>query len=134
MLTRDNFGGFMAFLLSVVMAMPNVIEAQQAAEPKVESFRAGIKGVTSPQCLYCPQPKFSKAARKAKVSGIVLLDVTVTADGQVKDPTVLKTPGFGLEEQAMEKVRTWKMKPAHLPGGNAVTCRVQIEVTFHSYP
>ena len=103
MLTRDNFGGFLAFLLWVLMAMPVAIAAQQVAEPKVEPFRAGVKGVASPRCLYCPAPKFSKAARKAKVAGTVLLDVTVTADGQVKNPTVIKSPGYGLEEKAMKR-------------------------------
>jgi len=64
----------------------------------------------------------------------VLLDVTVTTDGEVKNPTVIKSPGYGLEEKAMEKVVTWKMKPALGPDGQPVTCRVQIEVTFHFYP
>jgi TonB family protein len=129
MLTKKN-----VFSLWIVMAVPGVIEAQQAAEPKVEPFRAGVKGVSSPQCLYCPAPKFSKAARKAKIAGTVLLDVTVTTDGAVKDPTVIKSPGYGLEEKAIEKVQTWKMKPALGSDGQPVTCRVQIEVTFHFYP
>ena len=55
------------FSLWILTAAPGVAEAQQVAEPKVEPFRAGLKGVSSPQCLYCPAPKFSKAARKAKV-------------------------------------------------------------------
>ena len=78
MLTRNDLGNFLAFSLLFLMAMPCVSEAQQATERKVEPFRASLKGVTSPQCVPCPAPKFSKAARKAKVAGTVLLDVTVT--------------------------------------------------------
>jgi periplasmic protein TonB len=97
------------------------------------AFRAGVNGVGSPQCIYCPQPEYSDEARKAKYQGTVLLDVTVTADGRVLNPIVIKGPGLGLEEKALAKVKEWKMRAALGPGGKAVTCRVQIEVTFHLY-
>jgi periplasmic protein TonB len=97
------------------------------------AFRAGVNGVGSPQCIYCPQPEYSDEARKAKYQGTVLLDVTVTADGRVMNPVVIKGPGLGLEEKALAQVRNWKMRAALGPGGKAVACRVQIEVTFHLY-
>ncbi len=96
-------------------------------------FRAGVNGVGSPQCIYCPQPEYSDEARKAKYQGTVLLDVTVTADGRVINPVVIKGPGLGLEEKALSQVRNWKMRPAIGPSGKPVNCRVQIEVTFHLY-
>jgi periplasmic protein TonB len=97
------------------------------------AFRAGVNGVGSPQCIYCPQPEYSDEARKAKYQGTVLLDVTVTADGRVINPVVIKGPGLGLEEKALAQVRNWKMRAALGSGGKAVACRVQIEVTFHLY-
>ena len=96
-------------------------------------FRAGVNGVGSPQCIYCPQPEYSDEARKAKYQGTVLLDVTVTADGRVINPVVIKGPGLGLEEKALSQVRNWKMRAAIGPSGKPVNCRVQIEVTFHLY-
>jgi protein TonB len=96
-------------------------------------FRAGVNGVGSPVCIYCPQPEYSDEARKAKYMGTVLLDVVVTTDGRVLDPRVLKGPGLGLEEKAMAQVKNWKMRAALGPNGKPVTCRVQIEVTFHLY-
>jgi protein TonB len=97
------------------------------------AFRAGVNGVGSPQCIYCPQPEYSDEARKAKYQGTVLLDVTVTADGRVMNPVVIKGPGLGLEEKALAQVKNWKMRAALGPGGKPVACRVQIEVTFHLY-
>jgi protein TonB len=97
------------------------------------AFRAGVNGVGSPMCIYCPQPEYSDEARKAKYQGTVLLDVTVTADGRVINPVVIKGPGLGLEEKALAQVKNWKMRPAVGPGGKPVNCRVQIEVTFHLY-
>ncbi len=96
-------------------------------------FRAGVNGVGSPVCIYCPQPEYSDEARKAKYQGTVLLDVTVTADGRVTNPVVIKGPGLGLEEKALAQVKNWKMRPAVGPSGKPVNCRVQIEVTFHLY-
>jgi TonB family protein len=129
MLTMNNFGRFLAFLLWVVMAIPCAVKAQQAADPKVDPPRAGVNGIDKPQCVYCPEPEKTP---KPKISGVVLLDVTVMADGKVVDPIVVKGPGMGLNEKALEQVRTWKMKPARGPGGKPVKCRVQVEVTFHS--
>ena len=96
-------------------------------------FRAGVNGVGSPACIYCPNPEYSDEARKAKYMGNVLLDVTVTTDGRVIAPMVIKGPGLGLEEKALAMVKTWKMRPAIGPNGKPVNCRVQIEVTFHLY-
>ena len=97
------------------------------------AFRAGVNGVGSPICIYCPQPEYSDEARKAKYQGTVLLDVTVTTDGRVINPIVIKGPGLGLEEKALSQVKNWKMRAAIGPSGKPVNCRVQIEVTFHLY-
>jgi protein TonB len=96
-------------------------------------FRAGVNGVGSPTCLYCPPPEYSDEARKAKYMGTVLLDIEVTSDGRVLDPRVVKGPGLGLEEKAMSQVRNWKLKPAIGPNGKAVNCRVTIEVAFRLF-
>ncbi len=96
-------------------------------------FRAGVNGVGSPMCIYCPQPEYSDEARKAKYQGTVLLDVTVTADGRVINPIVIKGPGLGLEEKALARVKEWRMRPGIGPNGKPVNVRVQIEVTFHLY-
>src|SRR5438445_4173780 len=96
-------------------------------------FRAGINGVGIRVCFYQPPPAYADEARKAKYQGTVLLDVTVTADGRVISPNVIKGPGLGLEEKALSQVKNWKMRPALGPSGKPVNCRVQIEVTFHLY-
>jgi TonB family protein len=96
-------------------------------------LRAGVNGVTSPQCIYCPEPEYSEEARKARLDGTVVLDITVLPDGSVNDIVVLKTTGHGLEEKAIETVKKWKLKPASDKQGNLVACRVNIEVTFRTY-
>src|SRR5260370_1804126 len=42
-------------------------------------FRAGINGVGSPACIYCPHPGYSDEPRKAHYQGTLLPHVTSTA-------------------------------------------------------
>jgi TonB family protein len=93
-------------------------------------FRAGVNGVGQPACIYCPDPEYSDEARKAKYQGVVVLEITVTADGRVLNPVVVRGPGLGLEERAMAAVRNWKLRPATGPNGRPVTCRATIEIGF----
>jgi periplasmic protein TonB len=97
------------------------------------AFRAGTNGVGIPVCLYCPIPQYSDEARKAKYQGTVVLQVTITTDGRAINISVVKGPGLGLEEKAIEAVKGWKFKPAVGPGGKPVATIVPIEVTFRLY-
>jgi protein TonB len=97
------------------------------------AFRAGVNGVGVPVCLYCPTPQYSDEARKAKYQGAVVLDVTITPDGRAVDVRIIKDPGLGLGERALEAVKTWKFKPAAGPSGKIIPVRVNIEVTFRLY-
>jgi len=97
------------------------------------AFRAGVNGVGVPICLYCPIPQYSDEARKAKYQGTVVLQVTITTDGRAVNISVVKGPGLGLEEKAIEAVRGWKFKPAVGPSGKVVATIVPIEVTFRLY-
>jgi len=97
------------------------------------AFRAGVNGVGVPVCLYCPIPQYSDEARKAKYQGTVVLQVTITTDGRAVNISVVKGPGLGLEEKAIEAVKGWKFKPAVGPGGKPVATIVPIEVTFRLY-
>jgi TonB family protein len=94
-------------------------------------IRAGINGVGHPQCIYCPSPLYSNAARKAKFKGRVVLEVTVTEDGRAGDISVLKGIPFGLNGEAIKAVRAWKFKPANDKGGMPVSVAVPIEMTFN---
>lgn len=94
------------------------------------AFRAGTGGVGEPTCLYCPDPKFSEEARKAKHQGTVTLRVIVTAEGKATNISVVKGLGLGLDEKAIEAVQSWQFKPALGPNGKAVPVWVLVEVTF----
>ncbi len=93
-------------------------------------YRPGRNGVGEPTCIYCPDPKFTEEARKAKYQGTVLLRLIVLADGRATNISVSRGLGMGLDENAVEAVKGWKFKPAYGPGGKAVPVEVYVEVTF----
>ena len=94
---------------------------------------AGSGGYGEPACYYMPKAEFTDEAVKVKVQGSVELMAIVTADGRVTDPHVSKGLGFGLDEKAIEAVRTWRCTPARGPDGKPAAVRVLIEQTFSLY-
>jgi TonB family protein len=95
------------------------------------AFRAGANGTSVPECIYCPTPLYSNAARKARFKGTVVLEVIVMEDGRAGDISVLKGIPFGLNGEAIKAVRAWKFKPANDKGGMPMSVAVPIEMTFN---
>src|ERR1700685_266814 len=94
---------------------------------------AGTGGYGTPACLYCPRADYSDEAMKVKVQGVVELIAVLTPDGRVTDVHVAKGLGLGLDEKAIEAVRTWRLKPALGRDGKPASVRQIIEVTFQLY-
>jgi len=88
--------------------------------------------VTAPVPIYEPDPPYSEEARKAKYSGTVVVVIIVDASGNVVDAQVLRPAGLGLDQKAVDTVRTWKFKPA-TKNGVPVKVRVSVEVTFRLF-
>lgn len=57
--------------------------------------------------VHKPQPAYPAEAKKKGIEGVVLLDVLITAAGDVKDVKVTKGPSE-LHDPAMSAVRQWK--------------------------
>jgi len=89
-------------------------------------------GVTPPRVLYNPDPEYSEEARKAKYQGTVVLWVVIGPDGRVHDMRVARALGMGLDEKALEAVKTWKFEPGR-KDGQAVAVQMNVEVDFRLY-
>jgi TonB family protein len=94
--------------------------------------RAGVNGVGIPSCIYCPIPQYTDKARAAKLSGSVVVQAVVTADGRAENISIVKGHelGLGLDENAIRAVAEWRFKPALGPDGKPVAVLVPVEVTF----
>jgi len=94
-------------------------------------FRVG-GGVTPPRPIYSPDPEFSEEARKAKYQGVCVLSLVVGIDGRPTDIRVQRGLGMGLDEKAIETVKTWRFEPGY-KDGHPVATQVAVEVNFHLY-
>jgi periplasmic protein TonB len=95
------------------------------------AFKVG-GGVSAPKAIYAPDPEYSEEARKAKYQGTCVLWLVVGPDGRARDIRVARTLGLGLDEKAMEAVKTWKFEPA-MKDGKPVAVQINVEVTFRLY-
>ena len=82
--------------------------------------------------VYGPEPSFSDEARKSKTQGSVVLLLVVGADRRTYDISVQRSLGMGLDEKAIDAVRTWRFHPATL-NGQPVAAQIAVEVNFHLY-
>ncbi len=94
-------------------------------------FHVG-EGVSAPRPIFTPEPEFSEEARKAKYQGVVVLNIIVGTDGRVHSPRVVRSLGMGLDEKAIEGVKTWKFDPSK-KDGRPVAVEMNIEVAFNLY-
>jgi len=94
------------------------------------AYILGIGGIGFPKCIECPDPSYSDQARSAKVSGIVVLHLIVTAEGRASNIQVKRSLGHGLDEQAIEAVENWRFEPAVGPEHRPVPVWTDIEVNF----
>ena len=94
-------------------------------------FKVG-GGVSAPKPIYSPDPEYSEEARKAKFQGTCVLWLVVGSDGRPRDIRVARTLGLGLDEKAIEAVKTWRFEPGY-KDGKPVATMVNVEVDFHLY-
>jgi periplasmic protein TonB len=94
-------------------------------------YRPGVNGVSFPQLLREIPPRYTPAALRAHVEGLVELRAVVLADGSVGDVWIARPldRAFGLDEEAIRTVREWRFKPAML-NGKPVPVTVPIELRF----
>lgn len=86
-------------------------------------------GVSAPRAIQTPEPKYSKEARQAKYEGDVNVLLIVDSEGIPRNIVVVKSIGKGLDENAVEAVRTWRFSPA-LRDSKPVPVLIQIVVNF----
>jgi len=94
-------------------------------------FRVG-GGVSAPRAIYQPDPEYSEEARKAKYQGVVVLACVIGPDGRPRDIRIVRNLGLGLDEKAIEAVKTWRFEPAK-KDNQPVAVIVNVEVAFNLY-
>jgi len=78
-------------------------------------YRPG-SGIEPPRLLREVKATYSEEARRANITGDVVMEVVVRADGTVGSARVTRGLGFGLDERATAAVREWRFTPARRLG------------------
>lgn len=95
-------------------------------------YPMGTHGVSVPSCYYMPNPPYTQDAREAKFSGRVAVEAALGSDGVLRAFRIVKGAPFGLNEEVIKTMSTWKCKPAEM-NGKPVATVVQFETTFRLY-
>jgi protein TonB len=74
-------------------------------------------------------PKYTEIARKARISGIVIIEAIIDRDGNVTEAHVLKGLPMGLDDEALKAIRLWKFRPGTL-NGQPVAVYYNLTVNF----
>ena len=97
-------------------------------------FGGGARGAgggrSAPAIVYRVEPEYSEEARKARFQGTVVLKTIVRRDGTVDVVNVVRSLGFGLDQNAIQALKQWRFRPA-MENGKVVDAIVNIEVNFN---
>jgi TonB family protein len=86
--------------------------------------------VWPPEVLFYTEPFYTRTAREKKVEGTVTIEGAFDVNGCMKVVRIIKTIGFGLDENALAAVRSWRFSPAKRNGEEPVEAHAQIDIDF----
>lgn len=101
------------------------LRAQEVGPP----YRVGGE-VSRPEKISGSPPVYTEMARKARVTGVVIVEAQIDEEGNVTEARVLKGLPMGLDRSAVEAVTGWKFKPA-MRYGQAVPVYYTLTINFH---
>lgn len=108
--------------------LPVVLSFGLLGQDKPQAKCTGSNQV--PQVVRKAHPEYTAEARKAGVTGAVLVAAEVGIDGRVRHIRIVKSLGYGLDQKAVECLRRWRFKPA-TRNGMCIPMVVPMEVVFH---
>ncbi|HVU33324.1 MAG TPA: energy transducer TonB [Opitutaceae bacterium] len=102
-------------LAAVMFALAVPVIAQSKLEPPVP-----VRTVA---------PDYPEDLKREGVAGLVVVQCTIDAQGNVDQPQVQKSSNKEFEQPAIDAIKRWKFKPAKLDG-NPVARKVSIPIKF----
>ncbi len=97
-----------------------------------ETLYIGKQVDTKARLVKKPEPAYTEKARRAQITGTVILKCIFASDGTVKNIRVVSGLPYGLTERAIEAARKIKFIPAMKDGKN-VSMWMQLEYNFNLY-
>ena len=101
-----------------------------ALSQQSDVYHPGTNGVTAPTIASKVDPEYTEAARKEKIQGTVVLEVVINEEGVPKVTRVVRTLGYGLDENAVKALEQWRFRPG-TKDGQPVKVGLNVEVNFN---
>jgi len=109
------------------------VEAAQSQAPAgapvfARVYSSSTLGLTAPTPISKPSPPYTPQAMRQKIQGPVTLEITVDADGRVRDAMVTQSLDtvYGLDDEAVKATSRWTFVPGRLEG-QAVPVRMEVK-------
>lgn len=116
--TGGELGGVPGGVVGGTVGGTGAGEAKPEPPPPPENdgpLRVG-GDVKAPEVTKRVEPKYTDTARKAHITGVVIVEATIDKNGNVDRVKVIKGLQMGLSDQAVEAVKQWKFRPGTLNG------------------
>lgn len=82
-----------------------------------------------PTPTHMPDPSYTSDARNRRIQGTVVLGVIIASDGRVGEVSAVQSLDPGLDQQAINAVKTWQFKPA-MCDSTPVLSEISVEMHF----
>ncbi len=105
------------------------VSSPMALRPVPEEILRVGGEVAAPVRLSGRDPRYTEAARRAGIQGVVILEAVIDREGRVTASRVLKNLPMGLDREAQEAVKEWRFQPA-TRGGQPVSVYFALIVEF----
>src|SRR5260221_5926459 len=99
----------------------------QAAQPPAEPVRVGGP-IPPPRKIKAVKPVYPPDAQAARVTGVVVIELTIAEDGTVRNAVVLRSVPM-LDQAALDSVRQWQFTPT-VVSGKTVPVLMTVTVNF----
>ena len=115
-------------------AVENETQAAEQKKVKPSSANTFVQADSRPFALDNPKPVYPSAARRRGMQGVVMLQVNVSNEGNVRGIHIMRSSGFRvLDVAAINSVKQWRFMPAQQGDINvASTVKVPIRFTLNN--
>ena len=86
--------------------------------------------VKAPVVIHRVTPQYPEMARRARVSGFVIVECIIDQNGQIRDARVLRSTFAAFEQPAIDAISKWQFQPGTL-NGRPVNVIFNLTVNFH---
>ncbi len=119
-------GVTLAVALALAVIVP--LAAMQSGSGDDEVYK--ISGdIVPPHPIVKPEPGYTQEDRDARIEGAVVLRVEIDKEGRIRRAGLLRGADPGLDQHALDTVKTWRFDPAR-KAGKPVIVRATIEINF----